>query len=147
MNTATAYCGCGRYQQNGVPCSHAMAFIFSQRGETLERYLPELMAITTWASQYEIALPLVDISGLRPAYNDPDDDADAVGICNPPHTRVPRGRPRKKRQDKANYGASRGVGARDMLGDGQRAPERRSVHCSTCREPGHYASTCRIPHN
>jgi hypothetical protein len=124
-----------------------MAFIFSQQGETLERYLPKSIAITTWVSQYEVALPPIDISGLRPAYNDPNDNIDAVGICNPPHTRVLRGQPCKKRQDKANYRALRGVGAGDMLADGLGALERRSVHCSTCKEPGHYASTCRIPHN
>jgi hypothetical protein len=124
-----------------------MAFIFSTPGETLERHLPASMSISRWAAQYELALPLVDIAGLRTAYNDPDDGADAVGICNLSYTRVPRGRPRKKRQDKANFRATRGVRAEDMLVGGPDAPERRSVHCSTCGEPGHYATTCRIPHN
>ena len=147
VTTPTTYSSCGWYQQDGVPCSHAMASIFSTPGETLERHLPASMSISTWAAQYELALPPVDISGLRPAYNNPDDDADAISICNPPHTRVPRGRPRKKRQDKANFRATRGVRAEDMLEGGLDAPERRSVHCSTCREPGHYATTCRIPYN
>jgi hypothetical protein len=123
-----------------------MAFIFSGH-ESLETYLPASMSISTWAAQYELALPPVDISGLKPAYNNLDDDADAIGICNPPHTRVPRRRLRKKRLDKANFRASRGVGAQDMLEAGLDVPERRSVHCSTCGEPGHYATTCRIPHN
>jgi hypothetical protein len=74
-----------------------MAFIFSTPGETLERHLLASMSISRWAAQYELALPPVDIAGLRPAYNDPDDNTDAVGTCNPPHTRVLRGRPRKKR--------------------------------------------------
>jgi hypothetical protein len=56
-----------------------------------------------------LALPLVDILGLKPAYNDLDDNADTIGICNPPHTRVPRGRLRKKRLDKANFRATKGV--------------------------------------
>jgi hypothetical protein len=105
------------------------------------------MSTSTWAAQYELALPPIDIASLKPAYNNPEDDADAVGICNPPHTRVPRGRPRKKRQDKANFRASRGVGVMDMLAGGADVPERRSVHCSTCGETGHYATTCRIPYN
>jgi hypothetical protein len=124
-----------------------MAFIFSTPGQTLERYLPTSMSTLTWAAQYELALPPIDIASLKPAYNNPEDDADAVGICNPPHTRVPRGRPRKKRQDKANFRATRGVGAIDMLSGGADVPERRSVHCSMCGETGHYATTCRIPHN
>ena len=146
VNTATQHCGCGRYQQDGVPCSHAMAFIFAQ-GESLEPYLPASMSIVRWAASYEAVLPPIDISGLKPAYNDPDDDADAIGICNPPLTRIPRGRPRKVRLDKASYRASRGTAAADMLPDGPGAPERRIVHCSTCGGVGHYASRCRVPHN
>src|SRR5438045_6772336 len=106
----------------------------------LQHYLPKSMAIMTWALQYEVALPPIDISGLRPAYNDPDD---AVGICNPPHTHVPHGQPRKKRQDKASYRALRGVGTEDMLVDGQGEPEQRSVHCSTCRSIMPCFPTCR----
>ena len=94
-----------------------------------------------------MALPPVDISSLKPAYNDLNDDADAIGICNLLHTRVPRRRLRKKRLDKANFRATRGVEAKDMLEGGPNALERRSVHCSTCGEPGHYATTCRVPHN
>jgi len=44
VNTTTTACGCGRYQRDGVPCSHAMAFIFAQ-GESLEGYLPASMSI------------------------------------------------------------------------------------------------------
>jgi hypothetical protein len=106
------------------------------------------MSISTWAAQYELALSPIDILGLKPAYNNPDDDdVDAVGICNLPHTRVPRGRPHKKCLDKANFEALRGVGAQDMLEAGLDTLERRFVHCSTCGEPGHYATICRIPHN
>jgi hypothetical protein len=123
-----------------------MAFIFSQ-AQSIEPYLPASLSIATWAASYETALPPIDIAGLKPAFNNLDDDTDATGICNPPLTRVPRGRPRKKRLDKAHYKASRGATAADLLLDGQGAPELRIVHCSTCAEKGHYATTCRIPHN
>jgi hypothetical protein len=67
--------------------------------------------------------------------------------CNPPLTRVPRGRPRKQRLDKGNYRATRGVGAADLVdqGDGQRG--KRTVICGTCGEEGHYYTTCRRAHN
>jgi hypothetical protein len=129
-----------------VPCSHAIALIHSQ-GESLERYLPASLSVANWIASYEAVLPPVDISGLKPTYNDPDDDTDAVGICNPPFTRIPRGRPRKKRLDKANFRASRGLGAADLLSGALGAPEKRVVRCSTCGTEGHYASTCRLPHN
>jgi len=67
--------------------------------------------------------------------------------CNPPFTRVPRSRPRKRQLDKANFGASRGVGASDMLQGGLGALEKRVVYCSTCREPRHYARTCKRAYN
>jgi hypothetical protein len=147
VNTTTAHCGCGRYQHDGVPCSHAMAFIFSQ-SMSIEPFLPRSLSIATWAASYEAALPPIDISGLKPTFDDDaDDDADAISICNPPLTRVPRGRPRKKRLDKANFRASRGATAVELLPGGLEAPERRIVHCSTCGVEGHYATTCRIPHN
>src|SRR5437016_13310679 len=104
------------------------------------------MSIANWATSYKAVLPPVDISSLKPAYNNPDDDADANGICNPPFTWIPR-RPRKVRLDKANYRASRGIGSADVLPDSLGAPERRVVHCSTCREGGHYATTCKMLHN
>ena len=128
-------------------CSYAITFIFLTLSETLEQYLLASMSTSTWAAQYELALPLVDISGLKPAYNDLDNDADAISICNLLHTRVPHGRPRKKRLDKANFRATRGVEAKDMLKDSLDALRQRFVHCSTCREPGHYATTCRVLHN
>ena len=90
-------------------------------------------------------MPPISIAGLRPAMDD-DADSNDEGLghaCNPPMTRVPRGRLRKTRQDKANYRATRGVGAADLLdnGDGQR--QKRTVLCSTCGEEGHYSTTCR----
>jgi hypothetical protein len=94
-------------------------------------------------------MPPVSIAGLKPAMDD-DADSDDEGFghaCNPRMTRVPRSRPRKTRQDKANYRATRGVGAADLLdnGDGQR--QKRTVLCSTCEEEGHYSTTCCRAHN
>ena len=52
----------------------------------------------------------VDIYGLKPqtsTHEDGDSDSDNEGeVCNPPLTRIPRGRPKKKRMDKAAYRAS-----------------------------------------
>ena len=132
-----------------MPCSHAMAFIFSQE-QSIEPYLPAELSLARQITAYEEAMPPVDIAGLKP-YTDDDVDSDdhprPRQACNPPFTRVPRGRPRKRRLDKANFRASRGVGAGDMLQGGLGAPEKRVVYYSTCREPGHYARTCRRAHN
>jgi len=95
-------------------------------------------------------MPPVDIAGLKPNLDedvDSEDDAGPGQDCNPPLTRVPRGRPRKLRLDKDNYRASRGVRTDDMLEGGPMPAVKRVVYCSTCRKPGHYARTCRRPHN
>jgi hypothetical protein len=132
-----------------VPCSYAIAFIFSQ-GQSIEPYLPAELSLAQQITAYEEAMPLVDIAGLKPYTDDDvdsDDDPGPGQACNPPFTRVPRSRPRKRRLDKANFRASRGVGADDMIESGLGAPEKRVVYCSTCREPGHYARTCRRAYN
>jgi SWIM zinc finger len=148
VNLATSHCGCGRYAENGVPCSHAMAFIYD-KAESLDAYLPDALKMETQIAAYREAMPPISIAGLKPAMDD-DADSDDEGFgraCNPPLTRVPRGRPRKQRLDKGNYRATRGVGAADLAdrGDGQR--EKRTVICGTCGEEGHYCTTCRRAHN
>jgi hypothetical protein len=149
VNLHTGSCGCGRYAENGVPCSYAMVFIFSQE-QSIEPYLPAELSLLQQIAVYKEAMPPVDIASLKlyTDYNvDSNNDLGPGQACNPPLTRVPCGRPCKKRLDKANYRASRGVGASDMLEGGLGAREKRVVYCSTCREPGHYAHTCRRAHN
>jgi hypothetical protein len=93
-----------------------MAFIYSKR-ESLDAYLPDTLKTETQIAAYYEAMPPNSIAGLKPAMDDGSFDDDVPGrACNPPMTRVPRGRPRKQRLDKANYRATRGVGAADLEG-------------------------------
>jgi len=147
VNLATSCCGCGRYAENGVPCSHAMAFIYHKR-EGLDAYLPDTLKMETQIAAYSLAMPPVSIADLKPAMDDDANSDDEIGYaCNPPMTRVPRGRPRKARLDKGNYRAIRGVGAADLVDNGVEQREKRTVICSTCEEDGHYCTTCRRAHN
>lgn len=156
VNLGTRSCGCGRFQENGIPCGHAMSLIFNVR-QTLDGYIQEEMTITRWVEMYSDPLPPIDISGLRPQERIvdeewvDDDEHDAVRErepvgCNPPATRVPRGRPRKVRMDKGQYRASRGATAAELGENGVGVPERRGGHCRTCGEVGHNTRTCRRPH-
>lgn len=146
VNLATKHCGCGRYAENGVPCSHAMAFIFF-KGESIEGYLPDSLKMETQIAAFQEPMPPISIAGLKPAIDPGDIDEGYGQACNPPMTRVPRGRPRKVRLDKANYRAKRGVGASDLLEGGAVERQRRVIHCGTCGEEGHYSCTCRRAHN
>jgi hypothetical protein len=105
------------------------------QGRTLETFLPASLSTATWAATYATNLPAVDIVGLVPT----DEE------CNPPVTRVPRGRPKKERIRTEDARAPRGLTRQDMRAD---APSREHlVHrCGTCGEPGHNAQTCRRPH-
>lgn len=85
-------------------------------------------------------MPPFDIAGLTLyTYNniDSNDDPRPRQACNQVFTRVLRGRLRKRRLDKANFRASRGVGASDMLKGGLEALKKRVVYYSTCPEPRH----------
>jgi SWIM zinc finger len=137
VDIAAGTCSCGRYQENEVPCGHGVAFIYKQR-HNLANYLPAALSQETWAATYATPMPAIDIEGLE---INPDTD------CNPPQTRVPRGRPRKKRLDRAEYRASRGLRLADM---GVAGPVRQSQkiphRCRTCGREGHNAARCRESH-
>jgi len=105
------------------------------------------MLIARWVASYKAVLPLINILGLKPVYNNLDDNANAISICNLLLTWIPCEKLRKVCLNKANYKASRGTAAADMLLDGPGAPEQHVVYCSTCGEVGHYACRCRVLHN
>jgi len=63
--------------------------------------------------------------------------------CEPPLTRVPRGRPAKKRMNKGEM--RRKLGGHNMGGLPD-IPDRAPPRCSTCKGLGHYARTCRKAH-
>jgi hypothetical protein len=96
---------------------------------------------------YKAVLPLIDILGLKLVYNDLDNNANAISICNLLLTQIPCKRLCKVCLNKANYKALKGTAAADMLLDSLRALEQRVVHCSICREVRHYACCYRVLHN
>jgi hypothetical protein len=79
--------------------------------------------------------------------SDSDTDSDAsselseppLDDCEPPITRVPRGRPSKKRKRNGENDGRRKKGRNQAV---QRAP----VRCSTCRGVGHNARNCTRSH-
>ena len=137
-----------------MPCSYAIAFIY-YKAESLDAYLLDALKMETQIVAYREAMPPISITGLKPTIDgDTNSDSEGEGegegfkrACNPPLTQVPRGRPRKQRLDKGNYRATRGVGAADLVDQGNRQRGKRTVICGTCKEEGHYCTTCRRAHN
>jgi hypothetical protein len=77
-------------------------------------------------------------------------DASVKHKFHPPLTQVPRGRPKKVRFRKDKIRGPRGEAAAQAMAEpaGDSDDEVWSpYHCSTCRERGHFSSTCRRPHD
>jgi hypothetical protein len=140
VNLETKQCSCTYFQENSIPCGHAISAIFARPGRDLVAFMPEVLSIATWKRIYSDNFPMIDISELQPL---------PLSECHPPLTRVPRGRPKKERFRKEDVRGPRGVAAArqlvELAVDGEEevwVP----YHCSTCGGRGHYSSTCRKPH-
>lgn len=90
----------------------------------LEDYLPRLLSIQTWAATYAESLPPISIADLEPRMEE----------CNPPLTRQPRGRPRKIKQKRAIYRASRALYREDMGSTGAAAMGLRKAAAIVARQ-------------
>ena len=145
VNTTEATCTCGRYQENGIPCGHAITAITRRRGAQgrLDTYLPAALKTETWAAMYTTPLTPILLADL------------VVGgdRCEPPKTRIPRGRPRKERIRRED--GHRARGRRHQGGDGgilplgaviAAVPDPVRSRCSTCGQPGHNRRKYRNPH-
>jgi hypothetical protein len=100
-------------------------------------YFPAALSTETWLAIYETPMPVINTEDLEL-----DDDNE----CNPPRTRKPRGRPKKKKENRATHRATRGLQDAELeLGEEGQAIRPRN-RCGTCGETGHNVHTCRQPH-
>jgi hypothetical protein len=140
VNLEIKECSCKIFQENGIPCGHAITAIFAHPGRDLVPFMPEILSIATWKRTYSDNFPLIDITDLQPL---------PLFECHPPITGVPRGRPKKERYRKEDIRGPRGAAAARQLeepaGDGDDEVWT-PYHCSTCGGRGHFSSTCRRPH-
>jgi MULE transposase domain/MuDR family transposase/SWIM zinc finger len=115
-------CVCKKWQNTGEPCSHATAAVLYLKQE-IRHFFNECFMVQTYKEVYSGSIfPVGDIEKwFREEKNT---------ICEvlPPKTKVPPGRPKKKRKKTENLLISR-----------------RTVLCSRCKQPGHYKSSCKQP--
>lgn len=140
VDLTTGTCTCRRFQAHGIPCSHAISLLFSQ-GQSINPWMPTVLSIATLQAQYSTPLPPIDISTL--AVLDTDH-------CEPPMTRVPRGRPKKERIWKEDARARRGIAASVLHRDADLtflSSQVSASRCKTCGETGHNSRTCKRPHS
>jgi hypothetical protein len=137
VNLEAAICSCKQYQVNNIPCGHALAMIYALHLSPSD-YFPAALSVATWIATYDVAISVVNTEDLELS-----EDHE----CNPPRTRHARGRPKKKRQDRGTYRASRGLRDDELeLEEVDGLVIRPKTHCGTCGETGHNAQTCRQAH-
>ncbi|XP_062029806.1 uncharacterized protein LOC133745675 [Rosa rugosa] len=121
VNLETRFCSCGEWQLYGFPCSHALVVI-QQHGSSPYLYVNELYKVEKYRETYSFPInPLPSISKQVHDFG-----RDAV-ILQPPLTRRPPGRPRKKRFRK-------------------RSEKTRVIKCGRCGKcDGHNRKSCTAP--
>jgi hypothetical protein len=140
VDLETKECSCTVFQENGIPCGHAITIIFARPGRDLVPFMPDILSVATWKLTYNDNFPLVDVSELQLL---------PLSMCHPPLTRVPRGRPKKERFRKEDVRGPRGAAAGLQLAEPAGDSDDEvwvPYHCSTCGGRGHFSSTCRRPH-
>ena len=66
VHLAHAWCSCGRYQENGVPCDHALTFIYYLQREPAN-YMSQNLIIDTFLETYaNNILPIAITPRLTP---------------------------------------------------------------------------------
>ena len=76
-----------------------------QQGQSLEDFLLQAFSIESCLLNYIDPMPPIATDGLRPLDTEE---------CNPPHTRLPRGRPRKPRIDNSTQKAAQRLSREDL---------------------------------
>lgn len=124
VNIGTRSCSCRDWQLYGIPCSHAAAALLSCK-KNLYDYTGKYFTVANYCETYSKQIhPVPDRGEWSKAVDGrPDDDKRVVG---PPKFRRPPGRPEKKR-----------------LCAEESHREKHTVHCSRCKQTGHYKRTCK----
>jgi hypothetical protein len=144
-------CSCKRFQDTDIPCGHALTVIYACDRAPAD-YFPEYIKAQSWVATYSGAnIPLVDMEHVKDVHQqgrvlvadeEESDSDDDLENCEPPQTRAPRGRPTKKRKRKGDVRRPQ----RQRMDGVPDIPDRAPPRCSTCKQVGHYARTCRRPH-
>jgi len=136
VNLRTATCTCQHFQENGILCNHAMAFL-NKKQQKLESCVPSWFYWKTLVDGYTVNLPPVNLTDLEPlpmAQN-------LSMMCEPPPLRKTTGRNQTKRRESGKGGGKRLVP--EPATDSEIRPRKKAVHtCHECGKPEHNLRTC-----
>lgn len=124
VNIGTRSCSCRDWQLYGIPCSHAVAALMSCRKDVYS-FSEKCFSVSSYREAYskEINPILGNIEWQRTGETLADHDDGR--LVRPPKFRRPPGRPEKK----------------ICIESINR--EKHTVHCSQCKQTGHYKTTCK----
>ena len=137
MDLSERFCSCKEWRRTGIPCGHASAVILGRR-EDPQRYADECFTLEKYKATYNNPIFVPVPAAYGEAFNwrdyvdealhfdDEDQDSDDR-LLEPPNTRRPAGRPKKKRIRRA----------------GEDEIPTRTFKCSRCGGAGHSRRTCR----
>ncbi|XP_059591763.1 uncharacterized protein LOC100245246 isoform X1 [Vitis vinifera] len=121
-------CTCRGWEMLGIPCEHAAAVILSIGQNVVDFVqdwykfpMQELIYSGSFSGIETHDMPIVDNDGLVRSII-----GEVFFSLNPPHTKCPPGRPRKKRLE-------------------SQFQDKRTVYCSRCHTSGHNRKTCKNP--
>ena len=144
VNLEARTCTCGHYQENGIPCGHALSSIH-HLGQSANTYISDAFAITTLRNTYQsnfnpIVLADLDSFTLNPQPVPPP-------CLSPSKLRAKFGRPKIARATRPSY-RTRIAHARTDMAPIPEAEHPRPVGqqtCQNCGLPGHNRRTCQHP--
>ena len=161
VDLSSKTCTCRRFQDILIPCGHAMTVIH-RIGGTPNNYIPDIAKKEMWAAAYQDNFPSIDLEEVEMVHvrgrmlgntsdleSGSDSDSSVLSEppldgCEPPLTRMPKGRPSKKRKRTGDVRRARKTQRRRI--DIPDIPDKAPHRCSTCKGLGHNAADCNRPH-
>lgn len=130
VDIRTRCCSCCGWQLSGLPCAHAVTALLYCR-QNVHRFTESCFTVASYRKAYSQTIhPIPDRTLWKELsmlfQNEGDKEAEVV--INPPKSLRPPAGPRKRKIRKDGGGQTKRV-----------------VHCSRCKQTGHFRTTCTAP--
>ncbi|CAN4100576.1 unnamed protein product [Withania somnifera] len=119
VNIENRDCTCLEWKQSGMPCCHAVA-VFNSIGKCMYDYCSSYFTVESYRSTYSASVNPISGIGMPVEEDSESDAADVLPPC-PPESPIAEKPEVTKTVD----------------------PDKRTVTCSRCKEPGHNKASCK----
>ncbi|XP_075075759.1 uncharacterized protein LOC107812916 [Nicotiana tabacum] len=119
VNIENRECTCLEWKQSGLPCCHAVA-VFKSTGKCVYDYCSSYFTVESYCSTYSVSVNPIPGIGAPVEEDGESDTADVLPPC-PSESQIEEKPEETKTVD----------------------PDKRTVSCSRCKEPGHNKASCK----